>query len=184
MRCTLGRSTDGRMASLRAVATSPHRSPVTPAMVDAREAGLRWVSDATPGISRLRCERGFRYRHADGSAIDADTLRRIRRLAIPPAWRRVWICPRADGHKQAIVETVAAVARELRNTPAVCRKCYIHPLVFEAFERGVTLAAARSNGRRSGWRGIERAVVLLLGNAAQSERRRRRADRPADRKVA
>src|SRR5215472_17209157 len=88
------------MASPGMAAAPPLRS-VTSGQVDARDAGLRWVIDATPGISRLRCGPGFRYRNTDGSSVDADTLRRIRRLAIPPAWRRVWICPRADGHIQA-----------------------------------------------------------------------------------
>jgi DNA topoisomerase-1 len=45
---------------------------------------------------------GFRYRNARGRLIrDAETLKRIRRLAVPPAWERVWICPREDGHLQA-----------------------------------------------------------------------------------
>jgi DNA topoisomerase-1 len=371
------------MASLRVGATPPPRC-VASGQADARDAGLRWVTDATPGIGRLRCGRGFRYRSADGSSVDAETLRRIRHLAIPPAWRRVWICPRADGHiqatgsdargrkqyryhdewrrqrdankferliafarglpalrtrlradlarpgldrrkvlativrllettairigneeytrangsfglttlrdrhvivkpngmcfrfrgkggrmhevdvadrtlarivrscqelpgqelfqyldadgtirqvgsgdvndylreatgadvsakdfrtwagtvhaarllagapmpttatdrKRAIVDTVAAVAHELRNTPAVCRKCYIHPLVFEAFQSGVTLALVPSNGRGTGWRDVERAVVRLLAGGAASDRRQKRADRSADRKVA
>lgn len=68
----------------------------------AREARLRYVSDATPGIVRLRSGRGFRYRLPDGGPVrDTATLARIRALAIPPAWTSVWICPRADGHLQA-----------------------------------------------------------------------------------
>ena len=68
----------------------------------AREAGLRHVCDEAPGISRQRCGAGFRYLHRDGTAVhEPATLERIRRLAIPPAWRAVWICPRADGHLQA-----------------------------------------------------------------------------------
>jgi len=337
---------------------------MTSAKSDARAAGLRWVTDASPGIARRRCGKGFKYVRANGSRVgDSRTLARIRALAIPPAWEKVWICDRADGHIQAIgydargrrqyryhpdwrrvrdedkfdrlrefarrlpkvrarvardlarsgvdrdrvlaaivrllettcvrvgndeyarangsfglttlrgrhlrlspagfslrfpgkgghahevdvadrrvarvvracqelpgqelfqyrdgdgkvrrigsadvnsylrevtgadfsakdfrtwaatvlaaeqlseravpanreesrhaiVETVAAVARELRNTPAVCRKCYIHPGVFEAFERGETLQAANDASRRSGWRRSERAVLRLLG---------------------
>lgn len=68
----------------------------------AREAGLRYVSDAMPGIVRQRRGRGFAYRDAQGSAVrDADTLARIRKLAIPPAYTEVWICPLAHGHLQA-----------------------------------------------------------------------------------
>src|SRR5262245_59963982 len=72
------------------------------AVADARSAGLRWVTDSEPGIQRLRCGPGFRYVRPDGSPLgDRHTLARIRALAIPPAWIRVWICERADGHIQA-----------------------------------------------------------------------------------
>jgi DNA topoisomerase-1 len=65
-------------------------------------AALRHVSDAAPGIRRQRSGRGFSYVSSDGSRIgDAATLARIRALAIPPAWRDVWICPIAHGHLQA-----------------------------------------------------------------------------------
>jgi DNA topoisomerase-1 len=68
----------------------------------ARAAGLRYVSDGEPGIRRETWKMGFRYRDARGRLIrDAETLKRIRRLAVPPAWERVWICPREDGHLQA-----------------------------------------------------------------------------------
>jgi DNA topoisomerase-1 len=68
----------------------------------ARAAGLRYVSDATPGIRRVRAGKGFRYVGANGKPVrDAATLRRVRSLVIPPAWTDVWICPRADGHLQA-----------------------------------------------------------------------------------
>ncbi|WP_119716887.1 DNA topoisomerase IB [Cognatilysobacter tabacisoli] len=68
----------------------------------ARQAGLRYVSDADPGITRVRRGKGFGYRDADGAPVrDADTLARIRALAIPPAYVDVWICARADGHLQA-----------------------------------------------------------------------------------
>src|SRR5580765_5865034 len=68
----------------------------------ARAAGLRYVSDAAPGIVRRRRGKAFHYRHADGGPVrDRRTLARIRALAIPPAWREVWICPADDGHLQA-----------------------------------------------------------------------------------
>jgi DNA topoisomerase-1 len=68
------------------------------------EAGLRYVSDGDPGISRKPARAsGFNYFKPDGSPItDEKTLDRIRKLAIPPAWTEVWICPRANGHIQAI----------------------------------------------------------------------------------
>src|SRR5437763_6078418 len=75
--------------------------PPEPAQ-SAKVAGLRYVADDTPGIRRLRAGRGFRYVGPDGRAVrDRDTLARIRALAIPPAWRHVWICPAENGHLQA-----------------------------------------------------------------------------------
>ena len=68
----------------------------------ARDAGLRYVSDSSPGLSRLRRGRGFAYRTSHGRLVkDATVLARIRALAIPPAWRDVWICVDARGHLQA-----------------------------------------------------------------------------------
>src|SRR5207249_7741465 len=60
----------------------------------AAEAGLRWVCDDRPGIRRRRAGSGFRYFDIDGAPLtDARARERIRTLAIPPAWRDVWICP-------------------------------------------------------------------------------------------
>lgn len=68
----------------------------------ARDAGLRYVSDSTPGLSRHRRGRGFVYRnHRQRMVVDARTLARIRALVIPPAWEDVWICADARGHLQA-----------------------------------------------------------------------------------
>jgi DNA topoisomerase-1 len=67
----------------------------------AEEAGLRYVSDATPGFRRQRSGKGFRYRDLDGKAVPKAVKERIDKLAIPPAWTDVWICPHANGHLQA-----------------------------------------------------------------------------------
>ncbi len=68
----------------------------------ARSAGLRYVDDRRPGISRQRRGKGFSYVHIDGRPVcDGETLTRIQSLAIPPAWRDVWICPDPNGHLQA-----------------------------------------------------------------------------------
>lgn len=65
-------------------------------------AGLRYAEDAEPGLTRRRRGRGFSYHHPKGGAVaDADTLERVRSLAIPPAWSDVWISPCADLHLQA-----------------------------------------------------------------------------------
>jgi DNA topoisomerase I len=68
----------------------------------AKAAGLRYVSDAGEGIRRRKAGNGFRYVRTDGNPVrDREALNRIRALAVPPAWRDVWICARADGHLQA-----------------------------------------------------------------------------------
>jgi len=68
----------------------------------AKTAGLRYVSDQRPGIRRQRIGKGFVYVRPDGARVrDPETLRRIKSLAIPPAWRNVWICPEPNGHLQA-----------------------------------------------------------------------------------
>jgi len=68
----------------------------------AAHAGLIYVSDEVPGIRRQRSGKGFRYMRPAGAKIeDAALLKRLKALAIPPAWRDVWICPKPDGHIQA-----------------------------------------------------------------------------------
>ena len=87
-----------RRQSKRAAPPEPPTDPVAAA----RFAGLRYVSDTTPGIRRRRAGRGFHYTGPDGATIrDRETLKRIRALAIPPAWTDVWICPLPNGHIQA-----------------------------------------------------------------------------------
>ncbi|MBB4663567.1 DNA topoisomerase IB [Conexibacter arvalis] len=62
----------------------------------------RRVDCSSPGITRLRRGRGFRYVGSDGEPIsDEATIDRIRALAIPPAWTDVWICTDPLGHIQA-----------------------------------------------------------------------------------
>jgi DNA topoisomerase I len=68
----------------------------------AQSAGLRYVSDTTPGIARKRAGKGFSYVGPDGARIsDKKEIARIRSLAIPPAYTDVWICPHPNGHIQA-----------------------------------------------------------------------------------
>jgi DNA topoisomerase-1 len=83
-----------RSRALRAAA-DPRRA--------ARAADLAYVSDSAPGIRRVRSGRGFRYVGPDGGPLrDPRELQRIRALAVPPAWRDVWICPDPHGHIQAV----------------------------------------------------------------------------------
>jgi DNA topoisomerase-1 len=67
----------------------------------AKAAGLRYVSDTTPGVRRKRAGKGFYYVDAEGKRVrDTETLARIKSLVIPPAWTGVWICPNPKGHLQ------------------------------------------------------------------------------------
>jgi DNA topoisomerase-1 len=79
---------------------------VSPLIADpveaAQAAGLRYSTDASPGIRRKRAGKHFSYIDTDGQPThDARQLRRIKSLAIPPAWTNVWICPSPNGHIQA-----------------------------------------------------------------------------------
>ena len=78
-----------------------------PALLDpvatARDAGLRYVTDRAHGFGRFRRGSGFVYRDGDGKNVaDDKILARIRSLAIPPAYRDVWICRDPNGHLQAV----------------------------------------------------------------------------------
>jgi DNA topoisomerase I len=67
-----------------------------------RSVGLRYIDDTGPGISRRLVRGEFRYFYADGKPVkDKEEIARIRKLAIPPAYADVWICPQANGHLQA-----------------------------------------------------------------------------------
>jgi DNA topoisomerase-1 len=69
---------------------------------DSTPAGLVYVSDELPGIRRVRRGDSFSYRLPDGKPLrDKAQLDRIRKLAIPPAYTDVWICPKPNGHLQA-----------------------------------------------------------------------------------
>ena len=72
------------------------------AAAEARDAGLRYSTDAEAGIHRRAVEKSFVYFRAKGERVrDAAILARIKHLAIPPAWTDVWISPHGNGHIQA-----------------------------------------------------------------------------------
>ncbi|MES2731152.1 MAG: DNA topoisomerase IB [Bacteroidota bacterium] len=74
---------------------------ITPSQY-AKEAGLRYVNDETPGLTRRREGEGFLYLDKESKPItDERTIKRIQSLNIPPAWENVWICPSPNGHLQA-----------------------------------------------------------------------------------
>ena len=129
-------------------------------VVAARSAGLRHVDDGRPGITRRRRGDGFAYFHASGRALrDRNTLIRIKRLAIPPAWERVWICPTDNGHIQATGYDVRG--RKQYRYHADWRKVrdenkYSHVLAFGRALPGIRRRVARDLRKR----GLPREKVL------------------------
>lgn len=78
------------------------RSTLSTNMPAAPPVSLRWVNDSEPGIRRRVRGQQFIYLMPSGERlVDEAELQRIRRLAVPPAYRDVWICAQADGHIQA-----------------------------------------------------------------------------------
>jgi len=67
----------------------------------AKVADLHYVNDKLPGIQRIKKGQGFVYIYDNKPLTDEAQLERIKKLAIPPAWTNVWICPKANGHIQA-----------------------------------------------------------------------------------
>src|SRR6266576_1728792 len=92
-------------AERRHVRQKKDRLPVEAALnpeLAAKQAQLRYGDDSAPGITRHKARNGFDYRLPDSAVVrDIDTLKRIRSLAIPPAWTNVWICLHSNGHLQA-----------------------------------------------------------------------------------
>jgi DNA topoisomerase-1 len=147
--------------AVKAINTIVAESPiVAESRAAARDAGLRYVSDAEPGIRREETPIGFRYRAPDGKLVrDREDLRRIHNLVVPPGWRDVWICRSPDGHIQA-------TARDARG-----RKQYrYHPRWREVRDEakygrlrafGATLPRIRARTRRDlALPGMPRAKVL------------------------
>ena len=66
----------------------------------AKSVGLRYITDATPGLTRKRAGKHFSYLKAwmENSIRNSKELERIKKIGIPPAWTNVWICPTDRGH--------------------------------------------------------------------------------------
>jgi DNA topoisomerase I len=67
----------------------------------AKAADLVYVNDKDPGINRVKKGKGFVYIYDNKPLNESAEIQRIRKLAIPPAWTNVWICPKENGHIQA-----------------------------------------------------------------------------------
>jgi DNA topoisomerase-1 len=128
---------------------------------------LRRASPHEPGIRRRRHGRGFSYVAPAGEPVrDREVLARIRRLAIPPAWTDVWICPFEEGHLQA-VGTDAAGRRQYkyheRWQQHRQRQKYDHMLEFAAALPSLRTRVAEDLARpRPDRRRVLAAAVRLL----------------------
>lgn len=67
----------------------------------AEAVNLVYMNDTKPGIQRIKTDDGFEYEYEGKKITDDETLLRIKRLVLPPAWQNVWICPIENGHLQA-----------------------------------------------------------------------------------
>src|SRR5205085_1715214 len=86
----------------RSIPTPASRAVSAHHLHAAKSVGLRYVTDAEPGIRRVMGPLGFKYIGPDGKTVrETAQLKRIRALAVPPAWKDVWICRDARGHVQA-----------------------------------------------------------------------------------
>ncbi|NKZ13268.1 DNA topoisomerase IB [Mycolicibacterium septicum DSM 44393] len=124
---------------------------------------LRRSAVDRPGLRRVRRGRGFGYLDDSGDTVtDSTTLQRIEDLVIPPAWRKVWICPYPNGHIQAV------------GTDGAGRRQYIYHSQWqedrgeEKFDRVLELSAALVDWRAEiagdlRRRGLTRDRVLALG---------------------
>ena len=93
-------------ASAKKLRTEKKKAADLEALTDpievAEEAGLRYVSDDQPGYTRKAKGDDFEYFDTEGKPIrDEQRLLHIKRLAIPPAYTKVWICPSPNCHIQA-----------------------------------------------------------------------------------
>lgn len=67
----------------------------------AEAINLVYVQDSQPGISRVKKGKSFHYFAGKKKLLNKETLERISKLVIPPAWENVWICSLDNGHLQA-----------------------------------------------------------------------------------
>lgn len=116
-----------------------------------------------PGLRRVRRGPGFGYLDQDGAAVtDPATLKRIEDLVIPPAWKKVWICPHRNGHIQAVGTDVAGRRQYLYHSQ------WQQERGEEKFDRVLELSAGLADWRNDitgdlRRRGLTRDRVLALG---------------------
>src|SRR5678815_6021313 len=96
----LKKSTPRSFAPLRMTRAKKLKLAQDP-VATAKAIQLVYVNSKDEGIERAGAGKGFKYLFRNKIVKDKTTLKRIRSLVIPPAWRNVWICRIAEGHLQA-----------------------------------------------------------------------------------
>lgn len=76
------------------------RSLIKNPVKTAEAVNLIYLGDNNPGIERMQKGGSFEYYYEGKKISDEETLMRIKKLVIPPAWQNVWICPSENGHLQ------------------------------------------------------------------------------------
>ncbi|WP_395959275.1 hypothetical protein [Bordetella bronchiseptica] len=131
-------------------------------MSAAAPAALRYVDDSRPGLARRRLP-GGKFESPCATAASR-------------AWSSAaWTCPAEDAaaRRAAVVEVevVKLVAARLANTPAVCRACYIHPGVFQAYLDGALPAGGAAPAGPRGLAADERRLLAFVAAWPDSEDR-------------
>ncbi len=139
----------------------------------AKRAGLRYVNDRTPGIRRRSRGKNFTYlRDASGERFTAKDFRTwVGTVAASCVLSQLREEDSNGTSKQHFDTAVKAVALHLGNTPAVCRKYYIHPGLADA-HRDQSLFTAMPASRRRGLDPAERGVLQLLKRLDRQPRRK------------
>jgi len=125
---------------------------------------LRRVSPNSPGWTRRRSGRGFSYLDEHGAALPADHVARVKALAIPPAWRDVWICPLPNGHLQATGVDAAGRRQYLYHPDWRVRRDKLK------FDRVAEAAVHLPSARQTVARDLERSGMPLERAAAVAVR--------------
>lgn len=120
--------------------------------------GLIFTTDEQPGCSRRRRGRGFAYYDTDGKHItDREEIKRFNALAVPPAYRKVWLCPLPHGHLQS-------TGRDARG-----RKQYRYHPLYRSFRETRKFDRLAEFGRALG--AIRRTVNGALARAEPGDKR-------------
>ncbi|KAK54796.1 hypothetical protein [Bordetella bronchiseptica] len=129
-------------------------------MSAAAPAALRYVDDSRPGLARRRLP-GGKFESPCATAASR-------------AWSSAaWTCPAEDAaaRRAAVVEVVKLVAARLANTPAVCRACYIHPGIVQAYLDGALPAGGAAPAGPRGLAADERRLLAFVAAWPDSEDR-------------